>query len=77
MPIYEYCCPQCKLRFELFRPASESDETARCPQCHDDAERVFSTFASFSKNTQGVSSPTAGSSTCGTCSATSCSTCRH
>ena len=43
MPIYEYVCPKCNIKFELKRPFSESGEDAPCPQCHNSAKRVFST----------------------------------
>jgi putative FmdB family regulatory protein len=42
MPIYEYVCPKCSLKFELKRPFSEASEDAPCPQCHTSAKRVFS-----------------------------------
>jgi putative FmdB family regulatory protein len=75
MPLYEYCCPHCNLRFELLRPLSESKETAFCPRCHNSAQRMLSCFASFSKSAEGVSTPIGGSSSCSTCAATSCDTC--
>lgn len=76
MPIYEYVCPACELKFELIRPASQSGAGASCPRCRKTANRVLSAFSSFSKNESGVSAPVGGSS-CGGCSATSCSTCGH
>jgi len=41
MPIYEYECEECRLRFELRRPFSEDGGTA-CPQCASYARRLFS-----------------------------------
>ena len=76
MPIYEYFCPQCNLKFELLRPLSQPSQNALCPYCHNDAERVFSSFASFSKGVEEVSAPIGVSSPCSTCSATSCTACR-
>jgi len=75
MPIYEYLCPQCNLKFELLRSLSQSNEAVSCPYCHDCAERIFSTFASFPKSSEGVSTPIGGSSPCSTCSAISCAAC--
>ncbi len=75
MPIYEYLCPHCNLRFELLRSLNKLTETASCPHCHNNAKRLFSPFASFSKSTEGISTPIGGSSPCSTCSATSCDTC--
>ena len=76
MPIYEYACSDCGLKFELLRPFSQAAEQASCPGCHQAAERKLSIFASFSKNGAGESTPLAGmGSSCTGCSATSCSTC--
>lgn len=41
MPIYEYECEKCFLRFELKRRFSE-DGSGFCPQCGSEAHRVFS-----------------------------------
>ena len=76
MPIYEYLCPECKLRFELLRPMSRADEAASCPRCHGSGLRVLSTFACFSKGAEGESSSIGGFNQCNTCSAPSCDTCR-
>ena len=53
MPIYEYVCSDCGLKFELLRPLSQANEGASCPHCHNSAKRVFSTFASFAKDESG------------------------
>jgi putative FmdB family regulatory protein len=42
MPIYQYLCPKCNLKFELKQ--SFSDESiATCPKCQNGARRLFST----------------------------------
>ena len=41
MPIYEYECKGCSLRFELKRRFSD-DGGASCPQCQGEAQRLFS-----------------------------------
>jgi len=41
MPIYEYECERCQLRFELKRRFSE-DGKASCPRCQGEARRLFS-----------------------------------
>ncbi|MFH0769724.1 MAG: zinc ribbon domain-containing protein [Chloroflexota bacterium] len=74
MPIYEYMCPDCKLKFELLRPLSQASEAAACPHCHKSAKRLLSTFACFSKDESGFPS-TVGGSSCASCGATSCDTC--
>ena len=68
MPLYEYKCPKCELRFEQLRSMSQCDEDAQCPQCHSSAQRVLSTFASLSKD-----GGSAGS--CSSCSGSSCDSC--
>ena len=74
MPIYEYVCPHCEVKFEMLRPFSQAKEPAPCPECKEIAERVLSVFASFSKDEGGLTSPVGGSS-CSTCSSGNCSTC--
>jgi putative FmdB family regulatory protein len=76
MPVYEYFCTKCNLKFESLRSMSKSDEDAQCPQCNHAARRVFSRFASFSKGGNGESSPVAGTgSSCGGCTSASCKSC--
>jgi len=76
MPIYEYICSDCGLKFELLRLFSEAEKKASCPHCHNHAERIISACASFSKSETGESVPVAGAgSSCGSCSASICSTC--
>jgi len=74
MPIYEYVCPSCDLKFEELRSLSQADEGAPCPCCQKTAKRILSSFCSFSKDESGLSSSIGGDS-CGSCSATSCNTC--
>ena len=74
MPIYEYVCTDCEAKFELLRPLSQANEGAACPQCQQEAERILSTFACFSVDERGLSSPVGGSS-CTSCGAGSCTTC--
>lgn len=41
MPIYEYECPDCSLRFEVKRGFHENSGIT-CPKCRCQARRVFS-----------------------------------
>lgn len=76
MPIYEYLCPQCNLKFELMQPVSKAGEDATCRKCQHTAKRIFSRFASFSKGSDEESAPIAGTgSSCSGCATTSCSNC--
>ncbi|MBI2848267.1 MAG: zinc ribbon domain-containing protein [Chloroflexi bacterium] len=74
MPIYEYKCPKCELKFEHMRPFSRAEEDASCPRCHECSPRAPSRFAAFSTGEGGVASPVGGSS-CAGCSSTNCGTC--
>ena len=74
MPLYEYVCDKCDYRFELLRALSASGEEASCPRCQNRARRVLSPFASFSKDSSGLSNPVGGSS-CSSCGSSSCNTC--
>ena len=74
MPIYEYVCSDCESKFELLRPLSQATEEASCPECHQSAERVLSTFACFSTDESGLSSMIGGNP-CDGCGASSCDTC--
>jgi putative FmdB family regulatory protein len=71
MPIYEYICSNCKLKFELLRAMSQSEEGALCPGCGSNAQRVLS---SFSRSSEGSPASETGSA-CSSCSATSCDSC--
>ncbi len=76
MPIYEYVCSDCGLKFELLRRLSQANEKAPCPSCHNSAERIFSSFACFSKDESGLTNPIAGTgSSCASCGAPSCDSC--
>lgn len=75
MPIYEYFCPDCNLKFELLRPINQSNEVASCPRCHGNTERILSSFNALSENTKGESIPIGGSTSCSTCSALGCAAC--
>jgi putative FmdB family regulatory protein len=74
MPIYEYICSSCNLKFELRRSFSQADEAALCPSCHATAKKLLSSFIAFSKGAEGESSPIGGSA-CSGCAASSCASC--
>ena len=40
MPIYQYMCPKCNLKFELKRSFSDESLVA-CPKCQNGAQRLF------------------------------------
>ncbi|MEO5679512.1 MAG: zinc ribbon domain-containing protein, partial [Acidimicrobiales bacterium] len=61
MPFYDFRCPTCDERFEVRRPISESDQPVSCPQGHDGAVRVITTWGTGSAirsgNTAGAGKP--------------------
>jgi putative FmdB family regulatory protein len=46
MPVYDYGCRQCG-PFTIMRPMAESDRSAECPHCGQDAPRAFLTAPYF------------------------------
>jgi putative FmdB family regulatory protein len=42
MPVYQYLCPKCNLKFELKQSFSD-DSIVVCPKCQNGARRLFST----------------------------------
>ena len=49
MPIYEFRCPSCGQTFELRRPLSRASDTAACPDCQTESERILSRVARVSR----------------------------
>ncbi|TMB68346.1 MAG: zinc ribbon domain-containing protein [Chloroflexi bacterium] len=50
MPVYEYYCEACDGIFEALRSVRQSEESAPCPKCGTDADRIMpTTFASMSR----------------------------
>ncbi len=43
MPVYEYVCTPCDVRFEKY--VRSWSEEARCPRCEGEVEKQLSTFA--------------------------------
>jgi putative FmdB family regulatory protein len=76
MPIYEYVCLGCHLKFEVFHRAAHNREKTSCPSCQASAGKVLSLFASFSKSPDGESTAIAGGGpSCASCSLPNCDTC--
>jgi putative FmdB family regulatory protein len=73
MPIYEYQCATCEVRFDRMRPMSQADEPAQCPRCGALVARCASTFASRGSNGK-MSSGSSGVG-CSGCAGSSCATC--
>jgi len=45
MPLYEYSCQQCGLRFEELKNSKENSETVPCKKCKGPALKQMSAFA--------------------------------
>jgi putative FmdB family regulatory protein len=78
MPIYEYVCKNCKNKFELMRSFSRSKESADCPRCQKQAERILSACYSKSADSSGATQPIAGGGGgCGSCGGGNCGSCSN
>jgi len=72
MPIYEFECKKCGLRFDYLVRASQ--EEIPCPKCKSkNLRRLISSFAFSSKDAQG--NITTSSSGCSSCTSRNCSGC--
>jgi putative FmdB family regulatory protein len=73
MPIYEYTCPGCDLKFEVLHRSGEEEKPA-CPKCGNrQVLRLFSVFG-FSCGGSFVASTPKGDG-CSTCRSKDCSSC--
>jgi putative FmdB family regulatory protein len=73
MPVYEYYCRDCKIKFEALRPMSKADAPIACKQCEGKhTRRVLSRFAAHSG---GKAVAGTGGGGCASCGGGSCSTC--
>ncbi|MBI4340309.1 MAG: zinc ribbon domain-containing protein [Chloroflexi bacterium] len=59
MPIYEYVCPSCQVKFEKLRPMSDG-HAAQCPTCDAPSPRVLSVFTAISNSPGGEATAFAG-----------------
>jgi putative FmdB family regulatory protein len=76
MPIYEYFCADCKVKFEALRSMSQADDPISCPHCDGlNTSRSLSIFAAISKGEGGESRPVGGTSPCSACTAPTCAPC--
>ncbi|MCH7705979.1 MAG: zinc ribbon domain-containing protein [Chloroflexi bacterium] len=71
MPLYEYKCPECDVRFERLRPMTDGRQ-ADCPDCETQAPRVLSLFATFSRSADGQVASLGGGCACAAGGACAC-----
>lgn len=69
MPIYEYYCPNCKLKNERIQPIEQYRDKVNCTFCGHEASRAMSITARYSNGAN-------GGSNCSACSTTGCGSCR-
>jgi putative FmdB family regulatory protein len=76
MPLYEYCCADCHVKFTTLRPIADADAPIACPECGGEQTKRAISLIAASPRGEGETGYSSSSSACSTCSATSCSTCR-
>lgn len=66
LPIYEYLCEECGLKFDRLRKMSESDAPQPCLECGTEARKLVSAanhaFAHPASQTRGMAPPNTGTS---------------
>jgi len=73
MPLYEYVCQDCGVRFEVLRSMKDADAAIPCKNCFGrNTKRALSVFYASS---EGRSVTSSGG--CDSCSGGSCSSCGH
>jgi len=73
MPIYEYLCKDCGVRFEIIRPIKDADTPVPCKSCESDhTQRTLSVFFAQSGSRVIAGSNSGG---CAGCAGGTCSTC--
>jgi len=76
MPLYEYICDDCQMRFEALRAFSRADDLLPCPRCQSKrTKRAISRFAAFTKTGGETTGRPLGGNPCAACSSGSCATC--
>ena len=75
MPIYEYECSECSLRFDKRKKFKDADLAVSCPKCGSLGDRRLSVFASVSMTTsrENITSTAGDTSTGGCCGGGCCS----
>jgi putative FmdB family regulatory protein len=75
MPLYEFRCSDCGVKFEKLLGMSAADRGTACPDCGGSGRRLVSAFAAFRKGESGQVQSVGGG--CAGCSSGSCASCGH
>jgi putative FmdB family regulatory protein len=78
MPIYEYQCGDCGIKFDALRAISQADDPIACEHCNgtNTMRKVSAAFAhSSGSNGSRIIAGGGNNSSCSGCSGGSCSTC--
>ena len=70
MPIYEYVCPECEIKFDRLQPTGSAQ--AQCPHCGMPSKKAISLFAAFVATGDGAAAPVAGMGGCPGCAGGAC-----
>jgi putative FmdB family regulatory protein len=76
MPIYEYYCADCGIRFDALRSMKEADQPISCNCCEGQhTSRVISVF--YAQSGGRVVAGNASAAGCAGCSGGTCASCGH
>jgi len=74
MPIYEYICNECLLKFELRRPIGKADIEIICKKCESHNVRRLLSICNSPNHQKKSQSSNSG---CGSCNGGSCNGCHY
>ncbi|HZK66847.1 MAG TPA: zinc ribbon domain-containing protein [Chloroflexota bacterium] len=75
MPIYEYVCPDCSIKFEKLVSLSRAHEHPPCPGCSGgNTQKQLSTFAAIRGGSDGGMTTSSGGG-CAGCGGGNCGSC--
>ncbi len=75
MPIYEYICQDCGLRFDLLRSMKDADAPIACQACS--SQHTTRTLSLFNAQSGGRIVAGGGKDGCAGCTGGSCASCGH
>lgn len=73
MPVYEFQCTKCNVKFDEYFRSSRERKKLFCPSCQSD--RIQKVFSVFGTSLGGGGDISSGGSGCGTCTAPTCTGC--